>query len=383
MTVTPPLVRFVQPSLRRYRVPVFEGLARLPDWRIELWADLHPRGPSASGALSGMDAVPCVHAPVRTLGPILWQPGLWRAASSDASIVVLTWNSRHLWLLPALRRARRRGLGAVLWGHGFGKNETPNRRRIRNALLRHADAAVLYGHPAHDALVAEGFDPARLFVAPNAVDQTPVRAARAAWPPERLLEFQRRKGLDGREVVVFLSRLEPSKRVDMLVEAFARVVANRPQATLVVVGEGADRPLIETAAARLPEGSVRLVGAIFEESDLAPWLLSSRVFAYPRAIGLSIYHAFGFGLPVVTCEKPGGHGPEIDALADGVNGLLYPEGDVAALAERIERLLADEALRARMAAAAQATVDAEGGWDIPAMVDAFRRCFEQVLAERR
>ncbi|MHC4832851.1 MAG: glycosyltransferase family 4 protein [Planctomycetota bacterium] len=383
MTTGTPLVRFVQPTLRRYRVPVFEGLAALSDWRMELWADLHPTGPSASGTLDGMDALPCVHAPCREIGPFLWQPGLRRAAGGEVSIVVLTWNSRHLWLLPALRRARRRGVGGVLWGHGFGKSETATRRRIRNALLHHADAAVLYGEPARRQLIAEGFDAERLFVAPNAVDQTPVRRAKAAWDADRLAAFQRREGLDGREVVVFLSRLEPSKRVDRLVEAFSSLHARRPRATLVVIGEGADGPLVAAAASRLPQGSVRLLGGIFAEDELAPWMLSARLFAYPRAIGLSIFHAFGFGLPVVTCTKPGGHGPEIDALEDGVNGLLYPDGDTDALAERMERVLADDALRARLAAAAQATVDGEGGWDVPAMTDAFRRCFEFVASVRR
>jgi glycosyltransferase involved in cell wall biosynthesis len=231
--------------------------------------------------------------------------------------------------------------------------------------------------------VDEGLDPSRIFVAPNAVDQEPVRQARAAWGDADLERFRRENRLEGRETISFLSRLDPSKRVDQLLEAFSVVVQARPNACLVLIGDGPERDRLQRMAKRLPPDSVRFVGALFTEAEIAPWLLSSRCFAYPRAIGLSIYHAFGFGLPVITCRPPGGHGPEIESLVDGVNGLLFAEGDVQGLAASLVAILGDEPLRRRLSAGAEATVHGEGGWDIPAMVSGFLHCFERVAGNSR
>jgi glycosyltransferase involved in cell wall biosynthesis len=66
--------------------------------------------------------------------------------------------------------------------------------------------------------------------------------------------------------------------------------------------------------------------------------------------------AFGYGLPVVTHNRRREHNPEIAALDENVNGLLFPRGDAAALADRVRTICTDELLRVRLAANALDTV---------------------------
>jgi glycosyltransferase involved in cell wall biosynthesis len=70
-------------------------------------------------------------------------------------------------------------------------------------------------------------------------------------------------------------------------------------------------------------------------------------------------HAFGYGLPVVThCDRRL-HGPEIAALEDGGNGLLFARNDTRDLVVKLSLLLKDEALRRAMAASALDTVNSQ------------------------
>ena len=176
----------------------------------------------------------------------------------------------------------------------------------------------------------------------------------------------------GGGTLLYVSRLEPDKRVDLLLDAFALVLKRRPKARLVVIGKGTDDDRLRAHAGALGiEDGVRFVGPAYEENALAGWFLAADVFPYPVAIGLSILHAFGYGLPVVTSDDIHSHNPEIDALRDGRNGLLYRDGDTADFADCIERILADEALRTTLSKGARATVEGPDGFTLTRMVDGY------------
>src|SRR5690606_35251042 len=114
--------------------------------------------------------------------PVYWQASQLRYAQRDAcDVLMLNWDVHYLSSLPALLRARRDGVGTVLWGQGYSRKESWLRRRPR-ALLAHApDALVFYNETGRDLFLADGFDPDRMFVAYNSIDTAPIDAAIAAW----------------------------------------------------------------------------------------------------------------------------------------------------------------------------------------------------------
>jgi glycosyltransferase involved in cell wall biosynthesis len=364
-------VRFVQPLIPKYREALIRRLAAQPGIELEVWADLQPKQGSLRGS-SGLDGIQCVHRPYREIGPFLWQPGELEAVRAPADAVIMPWNSRYVQLIPALLRGRVGGVRTILFGHGLGKRETWLRRRVRNALIALADACILYSKGQADALLAEGQPQSKIFVAPNSVDPAPIDAARAVWPRERVeSHFRDHHCVPGR-TLLYISRLERWKRVDLLLQAVARLAPNDQALTAVIIGDGEDRPRLEALAAELGIADrIRFVGALYDEMAIAPWMLGSACLAFPAAIGLSMLHALHYGLPVVTSDDRLPHGPEVEALEPGRNGYFYRDGDVDSFADALGRCLGRADPTDPLRQGALATVTGSNAWNLDAMVTGF------------
>lgn len=282
----------------------------------------------------------------------------------------MAWNTRFLGLFPGIRLAKKRGMGVVLWGHGYSKSEGAFRRWLRDRAGRMADAVVLYSRVVADDLVARGFPKEKVFVALNSLDPVPIQEAREKCLADRpaLEAFQREHGLrddSGKHpVIIYVSRLDPNNRVPMLIEATKQLLGEFPNLRTVVIGKGPDLENVRATADRLGLGDhVICTGAVYGEDNIAPWFCSADAFCYPANIGLSILHAMNHALPVVTSDHTESQNPEIEALRDGENGLLYTHGSVDDLANTLSTLLRDEDLRQRLGAEGHRTATQEYSTD--------------------
>ncbi len=376
-----------QPDIRPYRLPVYNLLAKQVGIDLTLFADTPRDAPAPDPAEIGFRFV---YAPVAEGGrgrfKYKQQPAQLEVMDPDRfDMVIMPWAQRYRTLTPALKLAKQRGMPTVIWGHGYSKTDNWLRTTLRNRVGRKATGVMLYTHPIADRLVKKyGFDRERTFVAQNAIDQTPIQAARADWlaRADDLAKFRHTQNLDPAKTVVFVSRLLRENRVDNLIAAVATLAERHPKLRLVIVGDGPERAVLESLAAKAGIADrTKFTGTTYRESELAPWLLSSALFCYPENIGLSLLTAFGFGLPVVTADNIAAQNPEIDALKDGENGLLYKHGDQQAMVDAIDRLLTDDELRERLSREALRTVTEE--FTLPNMVQGFLDATRIVDGERR
>ena len=189
-------------------------------------------------------------------------------------------------------------------------------------------------------------------------------------PPDPIPEAQR---------VVFVGALEAYKNVDGLAAAWREVVGSHPGAVLSIVGDGSRRAVVERLLADLPgrvEHHPRLPPA-----EVAAELDAARALAlpsWPEGLGRVLLEAFARGRPVVGTN--GGGIP--DVVTDGVDGILIPRADTAALTAALRRVLDDRELCVRLGAAARETY---GRWhqtpeDLAA---AYRDLIDRALAGER
>ena len=376
-------VRLIQELIPHYRIPVFENLAARPEIDLTIHADLS----EGTTSLKGESYVPgcrLEHFSERRLGPFLWDSQIVSISAQPCDVLILPWRTRSLFSSEAIRTARRSGTGVVLWGHGFGKYDNPFRRALRTRLLKKVDALLFYDWVTAKKFVSEDLPAEKIFAAPNAIDQRPIQKAIRAWKddPGRLEAFQKKEGLDPDHTAIFISRLEPYKRLDLLLDGLKHALKRDPRMRLVVVGDGSARAEAEAHARAIEvDHAVRFLGAIYDEIELAGWCLSACCMTFSVGVGLSVMHAFGYGLPFLTSDDISGHGPEINAIRHGENGLLYKDGDPGDLGRKLVEIAQSDDRRRQLSDAAQASVGPDG-WCIDRMVDGFVECITAVNARR-
>jgi glycosyltransferase involved in cell wall biosynthesis len=133
--------------------------------------------------------------------------------------------------------------------------------------------------------------------------------------------------------LVSTRNLEPYYRVDVTLQAFARVKAQYPQATLTVAGTGSEEPRLRALCASLQLDGVRFVGAV-SQARMAKLLDAADLFVNASVVDnqpVSLLEAFAAGLPVIT-TPPGDIGA---MLRHGENGWLVSTADPELLAEAI------------------------------------------------
>ena len=286
-------------------------------------------------------------------------------------VIVCAGNPRFLNIYPLTLAARRRGLPVIWWCQGWTPEASPITTKIRHWLTRRfPDAVMVYTEKEAKAFVELGFPEERTFFLNNTIDETLVQAAIDAIDPQKLTSFQEKAGIIDRKLIVFCSRLTPKTRLLQAIEAVERLRPDHPDVLLAVIGDGVLRAEAEAAVvARDLADNVRFLGAMFDEDQLAPWFLSAKCLLYPGPIGLSLLHAFAYGLPVVTHDNLKNQNPEIAALEPGANGLTFKENDIADFSKALGLILADPAFQKKLSERARTT--AHRDYTMAAMVRNF------------
>lgn len=367
-----PWVDILQPVVPHYRLALFDSLFDRLNGKLRVRASRSDGGTISSVTVE-RPYLDLDHECVALLrGHLYWQRNM--TLSDDArkgDVAVISGNPRYLSTIRFAESARKRGVGLVWWGHGWSPTSTPFNARIRHRLMSRMDAVLAYTED--EAVELRRLLPGvSVLGAQNAIDQSPIRRARQLWPDSRLDEFKVSHGLEQRRVLLFCGRLrrEISTGIDLLIDAMSVLTQKDKSYLAVVIGDGQDRErLVSLTEQRGLAANFRWIGAEYEEGALAPWFLSSLCFVYPGSIGLSLLHAFGYGLPVITHGDRRRHGPEIAALVHEWNGLEFDAASPATLADEIRRLAGDTALRDRLSRNALETVTNRFSMDI--MVDRF------------
>jgi len=248
--------------------------------------------------------------------------------------------------------ARRLGVPYVVrplgtlneWGM---KNRRPWLKRLSFRLLERrvvSNAAVVHYASMDEQAQAETLD----VTAPAAVIPNALQSATAPTADLKGRFRARHPQLQGRQVVLFLARIDAIKGVSLLLRAFAQIRHATPDAFLVVAGDGPTE-LVENLkgeAASLGIASQLLWPGFLEGDDKRAALADADVFALPsysESFGIAVAEAMAAGLPVIVSDQVGIH----DEISRARAGIIV-SCDVGQLAAALTRLLGDATLRRSM-----------------------------------
>lgn len=166
--------------------------------------------------------------------------------------------------------------------------------------------------------------------------------AELTLPPDldaQVSHLRERYGLSDRSVILTVNHLHPRKRLDLLISTLPAVLAEHPEAALLIVGQGAEEGALRQLAHSLALSERQVIFAGFvAEPELAAHYVLATVYAHAgraETFGLSVLEAGMAGLPVVATAEGG----PLEILVEGETGFLIAP-DPALFAQKINWLLA-------------------------------------------
>jgi glycosyltransferase involved in cell wall biosynthesis len=243
----------------------------------------------------------------------------------------------------------------------------------------HADAIVVYGDHVKKYLVSEGVPAERIFIAYHAVDN---EAYNQIIGEDEKKELREQLNIpDDKKVILYLGRLEASKGVSYLVDAFESL-ADHEDAVLLLAGTGSEKEVLEEKVREKGiQDKVRFTGYIPTDQAVRYYSIAW-VYVLPSITttmgkepwGLVVNEAFNQGIPVIATDAVG-------AAAGGLvqhdcNGKIVPEGNVQALSQALCEILDDPILRHQLSKNALSEIAL---WTNERMVDGFSQAIHYVI----
>jgi glycosyltransferase involved in cell wall biosynthesis len=300
--------------------------------------------------------------------------GIWRLARRRRfDVVHVHWPVPHMLFGWVARLASRTKVALVSTWYGvelrWVQSSLPWLRGFVRWALRKSDAVIAIS--SYTAREIERFARVPVRVIPYTLGFAPPPGPRPARPPGTLR-------------ILFVGRLVERKGVAHLVEA-VRLLPADLDARLTIVGEGPERPALESQIARHGlQDRVELRGRVGEDALRAAYAASD-VLVLPsildargdtEGLGVVLLEAMSYGVPVVGSELGG----ITDIITDGETGVLVPPAEPRRLADALQRLARDPALAARLGAAGEARVRTAFGW--PEIIAQWNACYGELAGTR-
>lgn len=306
-----------------------------------------------------------------------------QARAESAALIHAASNSYNA--LAAIVAARQLGIPAIYEVRGLyeevrrSKNESYAQTEqyrfavhLETLACQEADRVIAITEGLKDTLIARGIPAAKITVVPNGVD------THRFQPLQRDADLANSYGLQDSVVIGYIGSLNWYEGHELLFEAFARLHAHRPEAKLLIVGEGTSAKSLLRLRARLGlEDAILMPGSIpFEQVeahysivDIAPITrLSSPVTE--TVSPLKPFEAMAMAKAVLSSDVA----IMTEVIEDGMNGLLFHKDDVDSLEATLTRLVVDPDLRSRLGRQARDWVVDERDWSILAatLADVYR-----------
>ena len=256
----------------------------------------------------------------------------WLAAHDVRFVVMMGYNDAGR--VRLIRWCRRRGVPCFLFGDSNVHGDTANgvkrllKRLVVGRVVRSCAGVLACGSLGRAYFRRYGASDDRIFYFPYEPDYDLIRSL----PAETIAAARQRFGLTGdRRRLVYSGRLAREKRVDLLVNAFVALAADRPEWDLIVVGDGPQRSALQSSVPAALSARVVWTGFVDDQATVSAVYRSADVLVLPSDYepwALVVNEAAAAGLAIVASAVVGA---AAELVRDGVNGRTFPPGDAAAL----------------------------------------------------
>ena len=265
---------------------------------------------------------------------------IWKHKEIDGYLMIGSPMCLSLWLLCILVKIFRPQKKIYFWTHGWYGKETRLERLVKKAFLKLADELFIYGDYATNLLIKEGFKKEKLHAIHNSLSYNEQLSIRKQIETSSI--YYDHFG-NNQPVIIFIGRLTPVKKLDMILDALDCLNKRGLRYNLVFVGDGPEKGhLIKKVDDYQLNSQVWFYGACYDEKTNAELVYNADLCVAPGNIGLTAIHVLMFGCPAITHNDFAHQMPEFEAIHPGITGNFFKRDSVNSLVETIATWLQND-----------------------------------------
>ncbi|TQI79809.1 glycosyltransferase involved in cell wall biosynthesis [Serratia fonticola] len=275
----------------------------------------------------------------------VFQEGLLKLAMSkeyDALIILADPHFVMTWPCSLLAKLKKKKV--LFWTHGWTKDLSGIKYKIKKIYHQLSDGLLLYGDRAKNITVENGYPPEKVYVIYNSLDYELQLEARNLLEKKYELDVDRREfygNADG--AIVTVARLIETCRFDLLIDAIYILKSQGYLPMVNIIGDGPVRGKLEKyAREKNVADQIKFWGACYDESLLSRVIYSADVTVSPGKVGLLAMHSLNYGTPVITHDSFDMQMPEYEAIIQDKTGGFFIHNDSMSLAKEIKKWISNK-----------------------------------------
>lgn len=324
-------VYIIQPAVPKYRIPFFDKISN----KYNLIVISNKKDFLGVSSVEDRNYIVFGQGFTTFLKKAYWHNNLPLIKPyKKGDTVIINGNPRILNYMILMIILKLRGIQVVWWGHGWSAGSHGILAKVRLNILKIADKRVFYTDDELNKINLR-----KSFALNNGLCSTQIKLASSSFQCDRY----QRISLLRKFKFIFIGRLTDKSKILTLLEALNLAPNN---VYLKIIGDG---PLLNCVKDYVLNNSlsdrIEVVGAVFDEESIAKEIHDAHFFVYPGSIGLSLIHAFNYGLPALIHNNSEHHMPEFAAFKPGVNGFTFEQDnyeDLSSVMKYISNLSVDE-----------------------------------------
>lgn len=371
MIVNKPRIAILTNIIATYRKGYYDRLFNRDDIKVEVFCqDSMPGMNLVSIHKDYPDNIHIVKFLSAKKEKIVWQFIPWKKIIKEFDVVFVDGNPRNLShaLFASFCLFFNKRIVLATMAHSFNNNRF--NESLRLAWSKMFTYLFVYTDDEVSFLKMKGFKRHHIIGLNNGLDQKKIDQSIKIANDYDLLKWKTENKLLKRDILLSSARLEAKNNLTLVLKALPDIIKCYPNILWIVIGSGDEEHSLKSTALSMGLSEYTLfIGQIYDEIKLARYFLSALIFVHPAAIGLSLLHAFGYGVPVVVHGDKKFHGPEYAAFSEGKTGYTFKKDNAIDLANKIILLLDSPNKRYEMGQTAQNI--ARNQYNVDIMVERF------------
>lgn len=302
------------------------------------------------------------NCPIKFLGPFCYRFGIIKKILKiNPDKVIFYANPRDISIFIGLIFCKLKNI--TTFTHGMFHRIGPMNFFTRFAysfFFNFSTSCMTYSRKGAQMLYALGYDLNKVFVVGTAIDEKKIiNIKKILFNKKKIFEKLKKKYHNlNKTIVLQVVRMSKIKNPLLIIEAANYLIKiKKKNISFVIVGKG---ELFNDFKILIKKYSLEknfiILGEIYNENILAKWFFLANCFVVPSCIGLSLHHAFAYGVPVISDDSKIYQSSESEILKNRINGLTYKSFNAKDLANKIDILIRNKKLRSYLSKNAIKTI---------------------------